>query len=245
MTSNSKMASLVISLAIVLVGLIIVVFSSSLPTYKNIEFPQFAATAGSFLCSVGIFSIFFDIKGKNEIAKFVWLEAKSAMEARDAGIIGFTPDSANSSLPFDLTNAHRVISVSAYSSRFLKKYESDLQKCLSGGGKVTIISQSRTSPTITAMKALKQWDDGDIDANNRALEEIYKRLKSYGDIKLLYHEGLRAYSCTIIDTRAYMTFATNSNGRSQVPRITVQSSSELFEFLKNDAEKMVKQSNEI
>ncbi len=224
-------------------GLILVMVSSSFGYFMNIDLSQVGSAAGSFICSAAIFSAYFDWRGKQELSEYVWSEAKAAIEVKNAGISGFTENASQTDLSEDILNARNIKCITTYSSRFLKRYETEISTCLRKGGSVTIILQDEESPTIRAMKELSAWHFEEISANYHANNEIYTRLKNDGNIKLLRHKGIRAYSCLITDTKAHISLATNSNGRAKIPRITAKSNGSLYSFLNTDADRMIEQSN--
>lgn len=233
---------LTFSLIVFCVGLLLVVVSRDFGILKGIDFSQAGSAAGSFMCSAAIFSVYFDIRGKQEISDFVWKEAKASLEAKEAGISGFLDNASKADLSDEIAGAKSIRCAFSYSSRFLKRYENEISKCLLNGGAVTIVFQDKDSPTIRAMEKIDAWHHEEISVNYTVNREIFKRLQRNGNIKVLFHKGLRAYSCVIIDHAAHISFATNSNGRTNVPRITAQKGGTLFSFADRDMEKAIEQS---
>lgn len=90
------------------------------------------------------------------------------------------------------------------------------------------------------MKSLG-WDEGDIQANFRANKGIASRLEKKGDFQLLFHKGVRAYSCVVLDEQAHISFATNSNGRHKVPKLILADGGEFTKFIIEDCNKMIGQ----
>lgn len=231
------------SASFVIIGLLVILATMNVGNFNGFEVSQIGSVAGSFLFTAGIFSIYFELRGKQAIAEFVWGEAKVAYEIKESGIIEYTDDAATVNLSSEIKRAREIIAVATYSSRFLKRYEAELTECLRNSGTVTLVMQAKDSPTITAMKELN-WDKEDISANFSANKTIAERLRGNGDFKLLYHRGVRAYSCILIDGNAHLSLATNSNGRSKVPRIRVEKSGALATFISRDCKRVVEQCEE-
>jgi hypothetical protein len=229
-----------ISATILIFGLLLVGFSTEFPTFKGYELSVIASSIGSVICTAAIFSAYFEFSGPHAIAEYVWSEAKSAFEVKKAGIISFLEDASFANISGDIKRAKKIISVSTYSSRFLKRYERELSESLAQGATVRVVIQSPHSPTISAMKSLG-WDEGDIQANFRANEHIATRLGKKGDFQLLFHKGVRAYSCVVLDDQAHISFATNSNGRHKVPKLILADGGDFTKFIIEDCNKLIDQ----
>lgn len=229
-----------ISATILIFGLLLVGFSTEFPIFKGYNLSVVASSIGSFLCTASIFSAYFEFRGKHAIAEYVWSEAESAFDVKKAGITSFLEDASFANISGEIKRAKRIISVSTYSSRFLKRYEGELSESLTRGATVRVVIQSPDSPTISAMKSLG-WDEGDIQANFRANRDIASRLEKKGDFQLLFHKGVRAYSCVVLDEQAHISLATNSNGRHKVPKLILADGGGFTKFIIEDCNKLISQ----
>lgn len=232
------------TLILVVASLLLLLVSPKIPDINGLQLSQVTSSLASFIFASAIFSFYFDLRGREEFTKYIWREAKAAFEAREGGLIGFTPDSMSDDLAKRLAKAKHIRYTSAYSSRFLKRYEKDLEIALRRGCKIEIIQQAEDSPTLKGMIELG-WKEDEVRTNLSASEEIASRLLSHGDLKLYRHRGIRAYSCTIIDTEAFFTLAKNSNGRGKVPRFVCESGGSFFEFIECDWVAAIRQSKEV
>jgi hypothetical protein len=64
-------------------------------------------------------------------------------------------------------------------------------------------------------------------------------------VRLVFHDSVLRYSFVMTDEYVWITFFTNSSGRTMVPAFKVRAGTPLFKFFHEDIRRLLDQSHEV
>lgn len=228
------------SITIFLIGFVIAWISTQLPDINNFSLSNLGSSFGSFVCSSALFSFYLQWKGREETLRQVYSEIGIAYNLKEAGIQSATKSSEKQSLSEHIKRAKHIRVAYLYSDRFLKDYHSDLIEALKSGARIDLIFLKRDSASVRLLQE-SGWSREEIQASYISIDRIFNELRQYGKISINYHSNPRANSIIQIDDIAVVSMVSLSNGRIDVPRLTVKKGGQLFEFIVSDLDRLEQQ----
>jgi hypothetical protein len=156
---------------------------------------------------------------------------------REAGLTGISRSSEAPNFKKKIATAKTIRVAYLFSNRFIKDNYTELEKALKNGAKVELIFLSEKSRQIQQLVEAG-WNPTEITGSYQSIRKLVEELEKLGDIRLRFHNNPRANSVVQIDDVATVSFVSLSNGRMDIPRLTIERGGSLFDFVEKDLDRL-------
>lgn len=236
----TRRKGLVIRLVIALVGLSVIMCSELFPEHvAGIPAQEIMRELATFVVASLLVHWIYDTQIKHELFQDIADYVVRKGNVSRSGISDYYDNTKDIDYSALLQNSYTVTIGLHYSPRILEDNFHLLASRAQAGKKTTLIA---ALPKGSALKFLKsiRGEGGHIDGNVNKIRSLVDEINKVAKVKieLLYHDEVLRYSFVLGDEQVWVKLYRNSSGMSFVPGFAVATGTKLYDFYKEDIEKL-------
>jgi hypothetical protein len=243
----AKHRSVIITLVVVILGLVLIGVSQTFEfEWAKVQLDRLVAEAGALLLVVGILHWFFELGLRREMLREV---AATVAGSNLLHVNGLETCNMNSRQVDDRVHWSRSATLTIgrqYSTRFFKDFHDVLtERCTQG--RPTNVTVLRAEGTAARYLQESQSVNPMVKECTQEISNLLGQIDSgkKKHVRLLFHDSVLRYSFVMTDEYVWITFFTNSSGRTMVPAFKVRAGTPLFKFFQEDIKRLLDQSHEV